>query len=66
MRSRDALRLPAAHVRELTERADASATFGRLAGAVDIGAPRAELHVELVALAVLRARQAAERRTARP
>jgi hypothetical protein len=45
---------------ELLGRPDAAATISRLTVAVG-AAPKDDLHVELVALAVLSARQAAER-----
>ena len=46
----------------LMERGDASATIGRLgASGIDVTAPGMDLHVELVALVVLRARAARER-----
>lgn len=48
-------------VDELLARPDAEATFARVAGAVDVTSPAdAELVVTLTALAVLRARAAAE------
>lgn len=52
------LSMPASQLAELMSRPDALPTIQRLAGAVDEGTP--ELHIELVAIAVLRARQAAE------
>jgi len=68
MTLRDALRAELAqaaagtfNVDDLLARPDAEATFARVAGAVDVASPAdASIVVSLTALAVLRARAAAE------
>lgn len=48
-------------IRELLDRPDAAATVARITDVVSVDAPEPELVVTLTALAVLRARAAAER-----